>query len=261
MDIWVDSLEKRVDESFLPWYFGYWNQQCLGLKSIGYWTLSKLFSNHPTAAERITENIQQEFSKRVLVPQVSQMQLEHILENTVDRFVKNFKNDLDKIPERYSIPQTEWDRYLSDIAIMTFDSNGNRTVPLSLKMLAGGTIHGTCAIAHYFKPLLTTIMTKIGTRFAAKGSSEAIALMARKTGIKVATKAGGKLAGPIICFGVIIWEVWDHQQTKKVESPILRENIINYLEWMKQEILYGTDSGLMSVLYSFQTEIIKSSSQ
>lgn len=32
-------IKLRVDDDFLEWYFDYWNQQVLGLKSIWYWSV------------------------------------------------------------------------------------------------------------------------------------------------------------------------------------------------------------------------------
>ena len=56
--------------------------------------------------------------------------------------------------------------------------------------------------------------------------------------------------------GIIAWEVWDHQQTKKVGRPILRQAIADYLTEVKQNLLYEPASGVVSVLHTIEGNII-----
>ena len=87
---WSTELQTRIDEDFLNWYFSYWQQQSFGLKAIGYWVadheiVEKIVGDQPKMAERITEEIQEEFSKRVLRPQIAQLQIERIADETVKK--------------------------------------------------------------------------------------------------------------------------------------------------------------------------------
>jgi sensor domain CHASE-containing protein len=69
---------------------------------------------------------------------------------------------------------------------------------------------------------------------------------------------GGKSLGAIIGIGIIIWDVWDHQQTKKVERPRLRQAITDYFAEVKRSLLHEPESGVMSVLQAVEGNIIAS---
>lgn len=264
---WTGGLEERIDDDFLEWYFSYWQQQWIGLKGIGYWladtaAVEKLLGEQPSMAERITEEIQEEFSKRVLRPQIAQMQMERIADETVKAFVKELRQELNAIPARYSIPDPEWNRYLSDIALLTKNVNANREVAVSLKTItvagvAGGAV-ATGKVIKAIKPLVRKIGAKMTTKTATKGAGKAAAKVASKTGAKVGGKVGGKFLGPIIGLGVIIWDVWDHHHTKKVERPILRENLMDYLAEVKESLLHEPETGLMSIIGRMQSSVISS---
>ena len=112
LDGWTSSLMTRVDGDFLEWYFSYWTQQKIGLKGVWYWTVNKVMSDEPAMAEKITEDIQEEFSKRVLRPQISQMEIERITREVLEVYVTELSNALKAIPSRYNIPHPDWERHL-----------------------------------------------------------------------------------------------------------------------------------------------------
>jgi hypothetical protein len=252
LDAWVESLRHRVDDDFLSWYFSYWNQQVLGLKGIWYWSVKQVMDDRPDAAERITEDIQEEFAKRVLRPQVAQLQLERITTEVLEVYISELSKNLSRIPEKYRIPQPDWERYLNDIAVVASGTEGNREIPLTLKAVMATTAGGGVVVAKAFAPTVRNIGGKLSGKLAEKAAGK----VAGKTGAKVAGKAGGKLLGPIIGFGIIIWDVWDHYETKKVERPILRQTIVDYFTEVKQSLLYEPESGIMAIIRTMEGNIV-----
>jgi len=186
LDTWARELQQRIDDDFLEWYFSYFEQQWLGLKAIGYWTLEKVLSQQPTMAEKITEDMQEAFAKRVLRPEIAQMQLERIAHETITEYVRALQQNISPIPDTYNIPQADWDRYLSGIAALIRRSEGNREIALSLKTLTSGVvvggIAGTAKLTELLKPVIARIGTKVAARAAAAGAGEAAAKMAINTG-------------------------------------------------------------------------------
>lgn len=87
-------------------------------------------------AENITAEIQEEFAKRVLRPQISQLEIKWIAREILESYVTELNNSLRSIPGRYKIPRLEWERHLEDIAVLTANSEAARDVPLSLKSVA-----------------------------------------------------------------------------------------------------------------------------
>ena len=76
---WTTELMKRVDSDFMEWYFSYWTQQSIGIKGLLAQIWHWVDSDSPSAAEKITEEVQQEFSNRVLRPKIAQLELERMI--------------------------------------------------------------------------------------------------------------------------------------------------------------------------------------
>jgi hypothetical protein len=251
LDQWIDKQMKRVDDDFLEWYFSYWTQQKIGLKSLLYQVLNWVDSDNPSPAERITREVQEEFANRVLRPQIAQMEVERIINETISQYSTKLNEEFRKIPQEYHIKRAEWERYLGDIAIMVENVEANRRTSLSLKAVAGVTAGGMILMLRSIRPIITKISSRISTRMASKAASR----MATKTGGQVAARMGGKFAGTLIAMGIIIWDVWDHYQTRKKALPVLRQNIYDYFKEVKQSILNDPEHGIMTIIYDLETRM------
>jgi hypothetical protein len=257
LDLWIDELMKRVDDSFLDWYFGYFNQKKLEYQSFFVQLSSSaerlINSNKPTpeekVAEVITQEFQTEFANRVLRPEISQLRLERLTQETVEHYLRDLRYHLNDVPIKYQIPQADWDRYLNEIAITINDSEG-KTSTLSLKVLAGGGAYLA------LKPLVAPLVLKVGSKVVAK--------MASKVGVKIATKTGvvftGKVASALldatVGVGIIIWDLWDTNHTATIEKPILRENIAAYLQEVKVSLLNNSEKGIMTAIKQIESQIV-----
>jgi hypothetical protein len=208
IDQWVEQLMQRVDNDFLEWYFGYWNQQLLGLNGLYHGAVHWLNLSQYTAQEKMTEKVQEEFATRVLRPEIAQLEIEHIAQDTVKYYVGQLQTHLNEIPQKYNIPKAEWEKYLDSIAVMTTRTEANRETTLSLKAVTGTTVAGVAILTKSLAPLIKTV----GGKLTAKLAGKAAASMAAKTGAKVIAKVGGELLGPVIAVGIIIWDVWDRCQ-------------------------------------------------
>ena len=255
---WVNHMKLLADEDFLDWYFGYWEQQRMSLKFAWYWSLEKLFDEQPTAPERITGEVQQEFANRVLRPRTSYLRLERITERAVGVYVEELSARLGVIPEKYEVRQADWDRYLEDIAAMTSSVEGNRQVELSLKaVVVGGGVASLAAVRN-IKALGSRAMQRIGSRVGGHLATKSAAGVATRTGTRVSARAGGKLLGPIIGVGIIVWDVWDHHKTEKVNRPILKRSIDEYLEEVGLQMLDDPETGVLGVIYTMESNVIES---
>lgn len=259
LDVWVGELSDRIDNSFLDWYFGYFNQKQIEYKTLFVQLSSGLAHlvnpNNPTPQEKIAEIItsdfQQEFAKRVLIPQIAQLKLERITQETVKSYLNELSANINSVPVNYQIPQADWQRYLNEIAITINDTEGNIS-NLSLKMLAAGS--GYLAV----KPLVAPLVLKIGSKIVPK--------LIGKAGAKVATKTGAALVGKVasavldcaVGVGIIAWDIWDNYHTAKVEKPILRANLLDYLQEVKASLLENPENGIMVSIAQIQTKILQS---
>lgn len=251
LDLWIADTMIRVDNDFLDWYFGYWTQQKLGLKSLLAQVWHWVDSDSPTPAEKLTMEVQEEFTNRVIRPQIAQLEIERIIAEIVAHYSATLKDKLALIPVEYKITPAEWDRYIGDMAVMIKSVDANRGTPLTLKAIVGLTAGGTIMVVSTLRPMITRIGARISSRMAAKTAAK----MAAKTGGNVAAKTGGRFLGPIIAIGIIIWDVWDHYSTKAKAKPILRQNIHDYLNEVKQSLLHDPSYGIMTIIYQMEQGI------
>lgn len=258
LEKWTDELMVRVDEDFLPWYFGYWQQQWMGLQGLWYWSWDKLWNEKPTMVENITENIQREFAARVLRPEIAQMQIERLARETVETYIQGLQTRVTQIPARYNIPQGEWERYLEGISHTTQDVEANRSTPINLKLIAGAGMFSSVKVVGLLSSSLKPLIAKIGTKISAKSATKVASKVAVKSGAKVAAGAGGKMLGPIVGIGILIWDVWDHYSTKAEQQPIMRRNLNDFLVEMRTDLLKNPEAGILAVIDSIEGQMVTS---
>jgi hypothetical protein len=258
LDKWVDELMLRVDDSFLDWYFNYFNQKKMELSTpftwlhsaVAHWTNKNNPPPGQAVAEKLTEDFQTEFAKRVLRPKIAQFELEKITSDSINVYVAELGKNISNIQSSYKIPQGDWERYLGDIAVTINDTEGNIS-NLSLKVLTGGS---TYILAKAMIPAVTKVGSKIAVSFAGKAGAK----MAAKTGGVVAGKIGAQLLDPIVGIGIIIWDLWDYNHTVAVEKPILRNAIYDYFKQVKISLLENPENGIMVAVNQVENGIFKS---
>ncbi|WP_144051250.1 hypothetical protein [Calothrix sp. PCC 7507] len=67
---------------------------------------------------------------------------------------------------------------------------------------------------------------------------------------------GLELLNPLSSLGVLAWDIWDHYHTVKVERPILRANLNNYLNEVKDSLLNDKENGILSSVNKFHDGIM-----
>lgn len=259
LDLWIDDLMGRVDDNFLNWYFGYFNQKQIELKSVFVQLRSgvvnlvnpDLPSPSEKVAEVITRDFQEEFARRVLRPQIAQLQLERLTQQTVKQYLNALSENLNQIPLSYQIPQADWNRYLNDIAVSIYDTEGEVS-NLSLKVLVGGSAY--LAV----KPLVAPLVLKVGSKVATNLAGKAGAKIALKTGASLTGKMAAGLLDCTVGVGILLWDIWDTYHTANIEKPILRETIAEYLEQVKGSILDDPETGIMAAIDRLEAKIIQS---
>jgi hypothetical protein len=254
---WIQELMTRVDTSFLPWYFNYFNQKQFegkallnGLSaSIAHWVDTDNPPPEQVVAETLTKTIQTEFTKRVIQPQTAQLRLERITRDTVNLYLNDLSDQLANIQASYKIPQGQWDRYLNEIAVTIKDTEGNIS-NTSVKLLVGSTT------ALGVKSLIPVI--KVGSKVYVSLAGKAAAKVATKTGGAVASSFGAELIDPIVGIGILVWDLWDYQHTVKIEKPILRDAIFKYLEEVKYDLVENHQGSILSSIYQIEASVYKS---
>ncbi len=255
---WADGLTERIDTSFLDWYFGYFNQKEIEYKgfftgvtaNMARWLNPKSQAPEERIAEVITEDFQTEFAKRVLRPQIAQLQLERITEQTVKHYLNELSLSVNRIPAQQHISKADWQLYLSQISVSAKDANGT-SISLPIKALLGASAY---TIA---KPIIAPLLPVVG--------SKVVATLGGKIGAKIAAKSGAVLAGKIgstfldatVGVGIILWDIWDVNHTASIEEPILRSSLLDYLETVSDSLLNNPDTSILTVIDHVEEQILQ----
>lgn len=259
---WIQEVNTRIEERFLPWYFGYWTQKGIGFRAIGYWlaereSVERVIGEQPSMNQQITSYIQDEFEKRVLRPAISQRELEAITQNTMHVYFASSQGRLSDIQARYDIPRAEWEGYLADMAGLATGGKPD-TTPVTLKTVYASTgvggIVATTAMIDNIRKMMQHVGMKHGASHAAATTSKTAAKTAGKTGATIKSK----WLGPVF-FLVLGWDVADHYRSRKVDEPILRENFDDYLAQMHAILLNDSEAGVMGVIHAVETQLVRSS--
>ncbi|AFY50210.1 hypothetical protein Nos7524_4452 [Nostoc sp. PCC 7524] len=256
---WHDEVMQRVDHPFLDWYYNYFTQLGVGLEAI--WVNISATSEEDKA-ERLIGNFQKEFAKQVLQPSLMQIEMERFTREAIDKYVSEANHVLAGIQTKYQIPQPVWEEFLEGLGSTTYNTGG-KDQNLSLRALSRGT--GYLASSAMIKAVTVIGTKKLATATVSKATSKVIAKVATKTATKVATEGTGEVAAgllglellnPLAGLGILAWDIWDHYHTVKVERPILRENLNNYLNEVKDSLLNDKESGILSSINQFHDAIL-----
>lgn len=240
---WQDSLMVRVDEQFIPWYFGYITQTRLQMLYAWYATVGKLTTSDTSAGERICIKIQDTFSSQVLRPEISELEIKNIAQSTVNVFIKSLHEDLRKIRENYSISDTDWNKHIRNIASLTTKIETQRSVPLMLKAATAAGVFTTIKIA---VPTITLITKTLTSHFASKTAVSMSSSLGKVSSI------AGKSLGTYTAIGFLAWDIIDHYHTKHVNSPILRQTVNDYLTQLSTQI----KQKIMCTITEIETDLV-----
>lgn len=257
---WQSEVLERVDHPFLDWYYNYFTQLDIGLKAI--W-INLTSPSDAAKAERLIEGFQREFTKQVFQPSTMQLEMERFTREAVNAYVAEANQGLAGLQSRYAIPQPDWDRFLEGLSFTVY-STGSQGQDLSLRAISRGT--GYLATVSIMKVASTVGSQKIAAAAASKTASKAAAKVATKTASKVAAEGGGlalgtiglELINPLAGLGILVWDVWDHYHTVKVDRPIMYENLQRYLDEVTDLLLNDPESGILSTVNRFHNGVMDS---
>lgn len=252
LDRWVDSLMSRVDSSqdgdFLDWYFGYWTQQKFGLNGTLQAGKRILNKNLPTAKEKIQEEVLQEFTNRVLRPEIAKLELKTISKDISQIYTSELQRNLEKIRIKYNIPQANWNDYLENVTVLVTNIEG-RQVSLQLKAFTIASLGGGALLAKAASVAIEKVTAKVTTKVLAKASASFLG--------KAGALVGGELLGPVVTVAIIIWDAVDIRKTESQYRPILKQNIEDYFSLMKRDILGDEENGIQKVILDIENSIRK----
>ena len=262
----------KVDTGLLDWYFRYWTQQRLGLNyaftSGKTWLASAFVEvDAQEAAKDLQTEIGKQFELRVIPGAVLDQHLQRIAQESVGVFIRSLEGHLQEIPKQYQIPAAEWDDYLNRIAVMVQETEGSRSIPLTLKAVSTGVVLSGAGATAALAPYVTARVAQ-GTAVAGAGRASGVLTqsVARRAASTFARQAAGRglaagagswsgaLTGGLALAALVAWEIWDHRTTVAENRPLLRDNIDRSLRLYERSLI--EPQGMIgSILHDLERQI------
>lgn len=258
LDVWSNDLMRKVDDKFLNWYFSYFNQKAMEFGVPFAWMAFKAdFLNllkkedetnldaNQILQKRMIEDLQNKFSELVLNPEETQKSLAQLTERVCRNYASALGMQLATIKNAYKIPDGEWEKYLNELATVVYDT-GTSNYSLSAESITSTLATKSLIIA------ATGIGGKLALNFAAKAAGK----IAAKAGGAIATKVAAQLIDPFLAVGILIWDTWDYKRMVNESRPVLRQNILAYLNEVKMSIFDAPDNSIMATIEEVEGKII-----
>lgn len=255
MGEWMDKVQQRTEEAFIPWYLGYWTQQWISIKVA-------LYKNNqeegvPSTSVRLATYLQEEYESRVLEPVAQESDPRQIRDTASDMYVRLVSEQLQGIPNRFHIPADEFYKRLT--AIPAIDVQGDPEPGVSLAVLTDG------------RPVTTStayieLVRRIETGGAGDTTDElqpVAKIAADKLSANVVVRGGAAAAaaavgGPVgilISLGSFGWSAYSHEREKPALEARLRESLDSASQEMWRYLVDDPRTGVTAPLRHMAAQI------
>lgn len=249
VEAWIQELRARVDEDFLPWWFGYFQQQSVMLKAAGYWVLDTplvegLAGRQEPMEARLEALVEREFNARVLQPKSAQLRIEKIARKTIEVYLVEVQSELNKVQVEFKVGNQDWGRYLAGLPVTVTTLEANRQVGLVMKAVGVG--GGAAALT--LGRALTGRVRAMMARGVQRGFIE--------DGMRMGGRAVARNAGWWIAVGCFAWDLADHYRCVQQNLPVLRRSLGVFLDELQEQVLRDQRCGILVVLGEVQAGVL-----
>lgn len=245
---WITELRTRAEEDFLPWYFAYWNQQALMLRSVGYTLMDTRVARGITgkqlaAEQQLGDYLQAAFTARVLQPGNAQRRVDAITREAVAVYLKTFSAELRAVKVEYTVSDQDWQRHLKGLPEMLRCVEGNRQVPLILKGL-------TMSSGIVSVKVVQAVTVQIRKVLMRRAGHELI-----KDGVQHTGRYFIRGFGWAATLAISAWDLYDHHRTVSQNLPIMRKILNSYFDELGDLVLNDPQYGILKTLEAVQQEL------
>jgi hypothetical protein len=266
LDAWHAELMGRVAGDFLPWYFGFWNQEWRDLKAAGY--LAADWAGLGDAEAAMMADFRDAFATRVMPPAETQLRMEAIARASLTAYLSHAREHLPEIPAEYGVPRDDWQQHLAHIGLQLQQaSTQDEQVPTTLKGLVTFGAAGTTTALLRGGSALRRVGATAGrwTPRAAAGAGEAalitgglrtqVARTGGRQAAKTSTRVGGRVLGLAALAAFLAWDAYDYARTEADLRPRLRRRLNAYLEAMRERMLNDTGRGVLAPVREVEARV------
>lgn len=257
MEHWMDLVYQRTDSDFIPWFSSYWTRQWLTMKVAWYKLNAK--GEEDSSANRLALYLQEQYQERVLEPVAKELDPELIMAQTTRFYVQQLAERLQRIPQRYGVPQDQFDQRLKDIPAITLAPPAARAslhqlvhadpldrLPAYAALLArvrdspgGAGAWLAAGISSVAQQTGKTLETELTTRSVASSISAVL----------------GRIAGAVLSLGVAGFSAIASENERPAMEAQLRKNLNAAFDEKWLDLLRNPDSGVLAGVYYLSGQI------
>jgi hypothetical protein len=254
---WMVRVRRHTDETFIPWYTGYWTQEWLAVKGALHRTDQAGDDVAPTP--ELVAYLQEQFATQVLEPAAVGGDPRAILREATARYLHALSEKTGEIGERYALPQPAFRARLAQLPaiaaavpapgaslgdlVLADDWYAVPGYAALLARLEGG---GLIADARPGEGRLSPIASAIAEGCVPK--------LARRGGAAAAAIAGGPV-GLAISLGITGWSVIDHNRHKPALEVQLRAVLDPAFDEMEHALLEDPEHGVLAAVNHIHGEM------
>ncbi len=260
MEHWMDLVYQRTEDAFIPWYTSYWTQQWLTMK-VAWYQLGA-----DSTANRLTRYLQEEYLEQVLLPVAEELDPEVLKNQATTLYVQRLAEQLQSLPQRYRVPQVQFDQHLQGIPAISLAPPATRNASLYQLLHAQPSIGKLPAYV-----ALIDRINQAGTRSgaSAQGVSTVAQLASERLEAQVATRGAsssaaalmGKVAGMVLSVGVAGVGMVMHEYERPEMAVQVRQALNEAFDDAWLELLRNRRSGVLAGVYYLSEQVEGSLSQ
>lgn len=253
LDKWIAEMLSRADADFMDDYFGFMQTKRREAISLYKSVVHYIDKSKETAEEAAIRELEDELSRKVIKPEISQARINNITKGAIDVYMCALDNELLKIQKSFNCPTPDWNEYISSICNLTLDIE-QKKYPIAFKSVIMSSA-GLTGYAIY--PIVKKTATKVSTKLASKTATKAVAT----TGSAVTAKTTSKAlkAIPYVGWGITaaigIWDIMDYAKTSSEGQILLKNSLTEYFNEVKIELLSNSENGIMGCITQWENKI------
>ncbi|ACO76604.1 hypothetical protein AvCA_03440 [Azotobacter vinelandii CA] len=260
---WMDLVHRRTDAEFIPWFSSYWTRQALTMRLA--WYRLNAEGKRDEVVERLALHLQEQYRERVLEPVARELDPERIMEKTTKFHIWLLGELLRKIPQRYGVPQEQFDRRLKEIPAIALAPPDARSASLH-QLLHTEPIDRLPA----YVALVARIHTASAGAAEVRTASAGMTSVARRTSERLTSElttsgvasalaaAAGRAAGMLISLGAAGFNSLAHGREQPRTEAQLRKTLNDAFDEEWRELLRDPDTGVLAGVHHMAGRIEES---
>lgn len=259
---WMDLVYRRTDAEFIPWFSSYWTRQSLTMRVT--WYKLNAEGRRDEVVDRLALYLQEQYQDRVLKPVAREIDPDRVMEKTTKFYLWLLGELLRKIPQRYGVPQDQFDRRLKDIPAIKLAPPASHSASLHQVIHADPIDRLPAFVAlvdriQHASAGARTRTSNAGISSLAKRTSERLTTELTTSSVASAFSAAvGRAAGMVISLGAAGFNTITHANERPKMEAQLRKSLNDAFdeEWL--DSMRNPDTGVLAGVHHMAGQIERS---